>query len=88
MELQVGFLVNRFNQTPHQLGFCEQPDLGLLYRAMEASHIYSVAEKMSDGKASELSIDEGLMVGAIMDMIDHKKRMSKKRLNQAAVFDF
>ncbi len=55
---------------------------------MEAAHIYSVAEKMSDGEASELSIDEGLMVGKIMDFIDHKKRMSKKRLNQVAVFDF
>ncbi len=86
-ELQIGQLMDKFSQTPWQLGFADTPDLALLYRCMHATQAYRIAQHLPNNVDS-MTIDEGLIVGRIKDIIDHKKRMSKKRLNHTAVFDF
>ncbi len=43
MELEIGFLVERFQQTPYQLGLSETQDTALLYRALQAVAVYRAA---------------------------------------------
>lgn len=81
-ELEIGFLVNRFNQTPFQLGLSEDKlDLALIYRSLSAAHAYSLGEKAYTD-ASELSIDDGLLVGKLDDAVSGKRRVSKEKMNR------
>lgn len=43
-ELELGFLVERFQQTPFQLGFCETNDYALLCRCLQATQIHQACK--------------------------------------------
>lgn len=44
-ELQGGFLIERFNKLPHELGLTSTNDTGYLYRALDAVHVWRCAKK-------------------------------------------
>lgn len=76
-------LIERFQQTPFQLGLSETNDLALLYRCLEAYHIYTIAQRASDD-AGQLSVDEGILAGKLIDAI-RRKNIPKKYLYRAGV---
>ena len=86
-ELGIGQLVDYMKQTPFQLGFADTNDLALLYRCMHAQSAYRIAQHLPQ-RTSDLSLEEGLIVGRVKDIINKKRRMSRGRLNEVAVFDF
>ena len=82
VELEYGFLVEKFTQTPFQLGLCETNDIALLYRCMEVYRIYNIAQRASED-ASSLSIDEGLLAGRMFDAINRRRIPKKWRTSSA-----
>jgi len=75
-----------FKQTPHQLGLTEDAnDLSLIYRSLHAQSAVRIAQHLPH-RVSELSVEEGVIVGIVKDIADKKRRMSKKQLNHPAEF--
>lgn len=56
--LEAGFLIERFNRLPHELGLTKTPDLGFLYRALEALHVYRTAQKYQGDISTWKSMSE------------------------------
>jgi len=77
-ELEIGFLVERFNQTPYQLGLSETNDLALLSRSLRAVEIYRIAQRASRDLSS-LTPDEFRVIKPILDEIKKKDKPKHRR---------
>lgn len=55
----MGRLMAEYNQTPWQLGFCDKPDISLLYRARNAASLARLAEQVARD-ASQVSLEDML----------------------------
>lgn len=80
-ELDVGFLVEKFNRPPWELGVTNVPDMGLLYRALDAVHVYRAAKKYQDDWAKNphsISDDEWRTIAKV------RKELMKQEADAAS----
>lgn len=77
-ELETGILMDRFKQTPGQLGFAEVNDHAFLFRCIEATELYRIAKKRQVDFKSLSSEEVGILLNA-------KKETKKKRRKKSKV---
>lgn len=53
-ELEGGFLIERFNKLPHEIGLTRTQDMGYYYRAMDAVHVWRCAKKYQTDWATNI----------------------------------
>lgn len=73
IELEIGFLVEEFKQTPFQLGFTKKQDLALLYRSKQAVRVYTLANRISED-ASNVSADDFVFIAPLEKLVFKKKK--------------